>query len=115
MIRQGDVLVMRHPGVVGCRGSKQLRDEGWKDQPRDGQGRVVLAAGEVTGHHHAIHAPGVCFLRKEGVSDAVMTVGGGANAELVHEEHSTIAIPSGRFVVRIQREWGGEVARRVED
>lgn len=105
MARQGDVLI------------EQLdsRPEGhWKEVPRDDLGRVILAAGEATGHHHAIRAPGVCLLRAEGVSDAVMTVGREL-AELVHEEHGTIPIPPGEHRVRIQREWGGELSRRVED
>lgn len=104
MVRQGDVLVMR--------ANKSIK--GMKQQKRDELNRVVLAAGEVTGHHHAIHDPGVCLLRAEGVSDAVLTVSSDL-AELVHEEHGTIPIPRGRHIVRIQREWGGELSRRVED
>src|SRR5689334_8545896 len=105
MARQGDVLIEEI----------DERPQGdWKEAPRDDRGRVILAAGEVTGHHHAIHSPSVCLLRAEGVSDAVMTVGREL-AELVHEEHGTIPIPPGQHRVRIQREWGGELSRRVED
>jgi len=105
MIRQGDVLVMR---------SKRPTAKKWEKQGRDELGRVVLAAGEVTGHHHAIGSPNVCMLRAEGISDAVLTIGA-EFAQLVHEEHATIDLPKGRYVVRIQREWSGAVSRRVED
>lgn len=104
MFRQGDVLVLA---------AREQPQGTWKEVPRDATKRVILAAGEVTGHHHAIHERGVCLLRAEGISDAVLTVRD--DAQLVHEEHGTISIPGGTYRVRIQREWGGEVSRRVED
>lgn len=110
MVRQGDVLVMSAP-------ARPKSGKPWQKETRDELGRVVLAAGEVTGHHHAIANPNVCLLRAEGaegVSDAVLTVSGDM-AELVHEEHGSIPIPRGEHLVRIQREWGGELSRRVED
>jgi len=104
MFRQGDVLIMKI----------DRRPHGaWKEEPRDEQDRVILAAGEVTGHHHAIRNPNVCLLRAEGVSDAVMTVA--RECLLEHEEHAPIAIPPGEYVVRIQREWDGALSRAVAD
>lgn len=105
--RQGDVFVMASPGDA-----KASRD--WKEVPRDALGRVVLQAGKVTGHNHAIASKGAKLLRAEGANDALLIVEGG-DAELVHEEHATIAIPEGRYVVRVQREWQGELSRQVED
>lgn len=108
MGRQGDVLVMSATPEI----DKPKRD--WKEVPRDALGRVVLQAGKVTGHNHAIASKGAKLLRAEGTNDALLLVDGG-DAELVHEEHATIAIPDGRYTVRIQREWNGEISRRVED
>lgn len=106
-IRQGDVLVtdvIPPPAIDEAHAAS-----------RDDRGRVVLAAGEVTGHHHAIKERGVSLLRAEGVHDAVLTVGK-EMAWLVHEEHGQIAIPTGRYTVRIQREWSDESsARPVQD
>lgn len=99
--RQGDVLVMKVSSIpVGD----------WKCVPRE-EGSVVLAHGEVTGHK--LREPGVCMLRAEGVSDAVITVA--SRSELVHEEHGTISLRKGIYLVRIQREWNGGLSRRVED
>lgn len=104
LYRQGDVLVIpirRRP-----RGA-------WEEVPREGDS-VVLAHGEVTGHRHRLTDPGVCLLRSEGVSDRVLTVTSEL-AELVHEEHGTIEIPPGEYLVRIQREYSEIANRQVQD
>lgn len=103
-IRQGDVFVERTTKAA-AKGD---------EVPRDGD-RVVLAYGEVTGHAHAIRAPGVCLLRAEGVHARVLTVA--SKCLLQHEEHGEIEIPSGTFTIQIQREWDylGEMARNVQD
>lgn len=95
MYRQGDVLI-----VATTNTPRDL-----KPVERD-QGRVILAYGEVTGHAHAIVAPDVelftigdldemagRFLRVE------------AEALLEHEEHDTIILPPGDYLVRRQREY----------
>lgn len=103
MARQGDVLVMEI----------NLKPSGdWVAVPRE-EGGVILARGEVTGHKHQIRDPGVCMLRAEGISDTVITCA--TSSELVHEEHGMISLKKGTYRVRIQREWGGEISRRVED
>lgn len=103
MARQGDVLVMTAPRPIGT----------FKKVARE-NGDVILAYGEVTGHAHRIENPMVCLLRAEGISDAALTVGSDL-AQLVHEEHGAIPVPRGKYVVRIQREFTGEISRRVED
>lgn len=105
MFRQGDVLIFK--------AAKDAVTAEHKAVPLEG-GAVVLAHGEVTGHKHQIHDPGVCLLSREGISDRVMTVLNFAN--LVHEEHSTIEIPAGTYTVRIQREYSEtEFGRQVAD
>jgi hypothetical protein len=102
--RQGDVLVMRI--------EKQPKGD-YVEVSRE-QGSVVLAHGEVTGHMHQIREPGVCLLRAEGISDRVLSVGVDL-ANLVHEEHGTIPLERGKYLVRIQREWSLEDDRQVID
>lgn len=106
--RQGDVFIQRVT-------KKEHLTTKHVEVPKD-RGRVVLAYGEVTGHAHAIHDLGVCLLRREGVSERVLTIGKDG-AHLQHEEHGTIALSVGTYVVRIQREydWLEEASRNVAD
>lgn len=106
MYRQGDVLIIP---------TKKL-PKGTTEIPRE-DGAVVLAYGEVTGHRHRIHDPGVCLLSREGTTDRYLTIAGEDLVHLVHEEHATIDLAPGNYVVRIQREfdWASEASRNVED
>ena len=103
--RQGDVLIrvarIGTPGIVRA------------EIARDDRGRLILAAGEATGHHHAIDAlaarlfrgekPGVCYLLLE------------EPATLGHEEHAPIALAPGNYEVIRQREYSPEAIRNVAD
>jgi hypothetical protein len=107
--RQGDVFVMRIQSLPANAMPK----------PSDPRG-VVLAEGEVTGHHHRIKKSGVCLLRADGVAYDLMTIADGIIGRLVHEEHSEIPFAAGVFEVRVQREhsWNAEaeeVSRAVQD
>lgn len=117
MYRQGDVLIVPVEEVPD--GLKQVEKE---------KGRVVLAHGEVTGHAHAVE--GDAQLLAEPPADAAdelitpaqaeelermfLFVGDGG-AQVVHEEHGTIALSPGRHEVRRQREYAPEEIRRVAD
>ncbi|MCX7596442.1 MAG: hypothetical protein N2235_22345 [Fischerella sp.] len=85
-IRQGDVLLIPVREVAG------------QTLPH-----LTLAEGEVTGHRHQIclgqaelvqHGDGTLYLK-------VLS----ETATLVHEEHHSIAIPRGNWLIRIQREY----------
>lgn len=83
-------------------------------------GRVILAEGKVTGHAHAI-------VEKEVSLYELVTPGDVADmrrrflrvenevANLVHEEHATIALPPGQYEVIRQQEYQGERWARVAD
>lgn len=109
--RQGDVLIMRAPDETPL----------GKEIPRD-RGRVVLAYGELTGHAHAISARGAA-LHERAQEDAaalmlaerILTVVGKPGVKLEHEEHGTIKLPAGRYIVRQQREYSPAVLRQVAD
>jgi hypothetical protein len=105
MYRQGDVLVIRSEHVpIGA-----------VPVPRE-DGKVVLAAGERTGHAHTIaesHAE-LFAEPSEDVTDRFLRVVG-QPAVLRHEEHAPITLPPGQYVVRRQREYTREDAIRVQD
>lgn len=105
-IRQGDVFIESAPASVVMPQHKPVAKD-----PRG----VVLAEGEVTGHHHRIQSPEVCLLMAEGIHERVMTVG--AAAMLVHEEHAAIEIPAGTYIVsqQVEYNWFEEASRVVAD
>ena len=100
--RQGDVFIERTKDKVTG-----------KPVPRDAQGRVVLAYGEVTGHAHAIYGAQVLMFRDDALARTFLTVK--EKAELVHEEHDTIVIEPGDYEIIHQREYRPEEIRRVAD
>lgn len=104
MIRQGDVLV-RAVAAIPASAKKQKRDAG----------RVVLAYGEVTGHAHALIGTRVALFRDDGLGRTFLRIAGGKPEALTHEEHGTIAIPSGSYEVIRQREYTPEAIRQVAD
>lgn len=102
--RQGDVFIQRIDNLPD--GSKKLARE---------NGRVVLAHGEATGHHHSLvekncslftndTEPGVTFLE---IQEAM--------AALTHQEHATIHLEPGIYRVVRQREYSPEAIRNVQD
>lgn len=103
LFRQGDVLVMRVNSLP----------EDVKPVARQ-RGRVVLADGEVTGHQHAIVDADVELFETAEAADRWLRVGQ-AGAVLTHEEHAAIPLAAGNYLVRIQREYQGNVSQFVAD
>jgi len=100
-MRQGDVFIetCEDPDVSKA---QMVKDEG---------GRLILAAGEATGHHHAVNA-----------QHAVMYMLAGAmylkvlrRTQLKHEEHAPIDIEPGWHKVTRQVEYTPTEIRRVAD
>jgi hypothetical protein len=100
--RQGDILLIQTDRVAA--GEPQER--------RDG--RLVIAAGEATGHAHAIlddHAD--ILVSGEGAEELrLLVVGGDGPVALVHEEHATISVPPGVYEIRRKREYVSEQETR---
>jgi len=92
--RQGDVALIPTTAIP----------EGAKPVERDG-GRIVLAYGEVTGHAHAILDRGAELLATADTEDRFLSIMASSGVALVHEEHATITLPPGNYVVRRQREY----------
>ena len=94
--RQGDVLII---AVAADRIPAQSTYV-----PRDA-GRIVLAYGEVTGHSHAIVDSGAVLLATPDTEDRFLRIMSSFGVELRHEEHATVVIPPGNYLIRIQREY----------
>ena len=99
--RQGDVMLIQVPKIP-------------KDLPEIAlKGAVVLAEGEMTGHKHQ-------FMD---AMDVRMYGGGGGPAYLeiagikllMHEEHSTVKIPKGKYLIPRQVEFTPAALRNVAD
>jgi hypothetical protein len=83
--RQGDVILTKVKKFTG----KQLS-------------HLTLAEGEVTGHSHRVINGQAELYEQDGVLYLVVL---SRTATLSHEEHHTLHIPQGTWMVRIQREY----------
>ena len=78
--------------------------------------KVILAFGEVTGHHHRFE-----FLDTSHNVKLYVGAGGArylhvtAPAALVHEEHAAALIPVGKYLLPQQVEYSPKELRRVAD
>jgi hypothetical protein len=99
-VRQGDVMLVPVAKVpAGCRPVGRVG------------GRVILAEGEVTGHHHAISDAEVDLVIDD-LERRFLEVGK-AGAMLAHEEHAGVAVAP--WEVLIQVEYTPSELRRVAD
>jgi hypothetical protein len=77
-------------------------------------GRLVLARGEATGHHHSLpHMRGAVLFRD--MSNVPLVFTAEISVPLDHQEHSTINFAPGKFNVIRQRTYHAGMARRVAD
>jgi hypothetical protein len=111
--RQGDVPLIPYYGALG--GFERVEPQG---------GKLVLALGQATGHHHRIEN---CGFSNEPMADAArlfrdpltgahvidVTAAGGVN--LLHEEHDPIPLEPGRYIQLVQVEDDGEMISQVVD
>ena len=103
--RQGDVLIERIDALPANR--KKLKRE---------HGRVVLAHGEVTGHHHSLIDEHVDLFETADEAGVTYLEVREAMAALTHQEHSTIVLDPGVYRVTRQREYvAPDIARNVAD
>ena len=105
VFRQGDVCLIAVDAIP-----KEA-----KKQPAKGR-KVILALGEATGHHHRFEFRDTSHNVKLYVAD------GGARyvhvtkaADLLHEEHSTVKVPAGKYLIPQQVEYTPAELRRVAD
>jgi hypothetical protein len=111
--RQGDVLLARVASLPADA----------VPVPRDGDGRLVLAYGEATGHAHVVTAvdpsatvDAELLIRPDDQRDLeVRFLRVEREARLVHDEHATIPLDPGVYRVVRQREYAPEAIRNVAD
>lgn len=102
--RQGDVYLERIDSLPATV-TKLARENG----------RVVLAHGEVTGHHHSLCEPDVDLHTSPDAVGVTFLEVREAMAALTHQEHATIELPQGVYRVTRQREYSPEAIRNVAD
>lgn len=94
-MRQGDVLLM--PRSADSRQKDRSRFR--RIEPVDG--RLILAEGEQTGHHHSVAARPNIVLMTDGI-DTILDVQGRAT-KLAHQEHSAHTVVADEYDVILQR------------
>jgi hypothetical protein len=111
--RQGDVLIERI-AEIPLTAVKQGQST-----------RIILAHGEVTGHHHALETADPADWWKEqentpahqepGTLVGVLFVSLPAGGVVTHQEHSEIKLPAGDYRITRQREYSPDAVRNVAD
>ena len=104
MYRQGDVL------LIPVKPLKLIEDACLAPLPTS-NGRIILAYGEATGHHHSLKATVGNLFERAQQRYLRMDI----EAPLEHQEHAPILIPRGTYQVVIQREYSPEALRNVQD
>lgn len=107
-VRQGDILLIPV--------TRRQVPRALEPVPRDKRGRLVLAEGEVTGHCHAVLDEEAALFRQvdmDEMADRFLRVE--EEVQLVHEEHGTVALEKGDWIVRHKREYSPEEIQRVVD
>ena len=102
LFAQGDVLLLQ---VEDAPQGEPVQSEG---------GRLILARGEATGHHHSV-AEGVCASLIRDIEERELYLLLGEPATLEHQEHAAIDLPAGTYRVIIQSEYSPEAIRNVAD
>ena len=111
--RQGDVLIERI-AEIPTTAKKQGKSKS-----------IILAHGEVTGHHHALETLDPADWWKEGEIPATnekptklageLFVTLSAGGAVTHQEHSEIKLPPGKYRITRQREYSPKAIRNVAD
>lgn len=99
---QGDLLIIRIDAIPP--GALPVEPEG---------GRLILARGEATGHHHSFRAGPPVMLFRDTEGGLCFTAN--ETAHLEHQEHATITFDRGTYKVMRQRTFEAGMARRVAD
>jgi len=101
IVRQGDVLLMLEAKPTAK----------FSKVPPIG-GRLILARGEATGHHHSIAATDAELMKANGITYLDVKK---ALTMLTHQEHAPIPLKRGTYRVVRQREYSPEAIRNVAD
>lgn len=103
-IRQGDILVIPCPTIPAS---------ALPVAPQNG--RLIVALGEATGHHHSFPIGPRIALFRDDVGGGALYLKASAPVALEHQEHSALVIDKGTHRVINQRTFAAGMARRVVD
>ncbi|HEX4521062.1 MAG TPA: hypothetical protein VH063_15885 [Gaiellaceae bacterium] len=106
LYRQGDVLIIPVASIPHA-----------TDAVKRENGLVILAHGEITGHHHAIADQKVELVTSQEADElrTWLSITTDEPVALTHQEHDTIMLPPGSYEVRRQREYAPDAPRNVQD
>lgn len=76
-------------------------------------GRIILARGEATGHHHSIIADGKVMAFNGPNGEVLLDVT--EHTEVTHQEHDPIPLAPDKYRTYRQREYTPEAIRNVAD
>lgn len=93
---QGDVLLIR-------KSDKMHREIKGYSRVDPDSGRLILARGEKTGHHHTVDAMTADLFSRVGKSEDRTLVVYQPTA-VVHQEHPEVLLSPGEYEVRLQRQ-----------
>lgn len=99
-IRQGDVFLEKIASIP--KDAQQVNSE---------DGKLILARGEATGHHHSVAARDAMLF----LVGTVMYLRCLKETQLRHQEHEVIPLKPGDYRVTRQVEYHPKEIRRVED
>lgn len=99
--RQGDILFVKTDENIAAGTVAEKRING----------RLIVAAGEATGHHHAIAEKDAEIV----ATPEIRWLKAPSGANVVHEEHRTIELPSGTYRIVQQRVYHAGKVQRVVD
>ena len=104
LIRQGDVLIAPLSSEYGIANwlDHPVEIAFWKDRNFKRQPNLIVAKGEVTGHKHIISKGKAELYERDGLLYLRVL---SPQALLTHEEHHSVTIPKGNWVIRLQREY----------
>lgn len=103
VVRQGDVVLFPVAEPPGIDKARVVAED-----------RLVLAEGEVSGHHHVIEHPGARMVETEAHEIFVQIMDEGV-ASVVHDEHPALVVEPGWWkLIRQQEQVAGEW-RQVRD
>ena len=111
--RQGDVFIERIAEIPATA------------EKQETSRRMVLAHGEMTGHHHVLETSDPADWWKPGKISITNPIPAPVTGELyvslpqsatvTHPEHATIQLPRGNYRMTRQREYSPQEIRRVND
>lgn len=93
-LQHGDVLIKEVKSIPAKATRVQRRE-----------GKIVVAEGEATGHHHMIasKAADMFFVTREGKRVLYLEVS--EPVVITHEEHRAMPIPAGKYIITQVREY----------